>query len=160
GSTRRGMVVVSDNGVKSRDLTWLDNSAVHAISNDGRMLLFDDEATRGARVFVRNVDGSPAIEVGPGSGLTISPDKAWALTMRSTESGADLWLSPIGPGQPRRVTPPGFRVGTVAQFFADGRRIAFVGTEGEQPPRTYVQRLDGGTPRPISAEGVIGALIS
>src|SRR5262249_20170707 len=73
GSTRRGMVVVSDNGVKSRDLTWLDNSAVHAISNDGRMLLFDDEATRGARVFVRNVDGSPAIEVGPGSGLTISP---------------------------------------------------------------------------------------
>jgi hypothetical protein len=47
-----------------------------------------------------------------------------------------------------------------ASFFPDGRRIIFVGSEPGHARRCWLQDLDGGKPRPITPEGVIGAVLS
>jgi Tol biopolymer transport system component len=67
----------------------------------------------------------------------------------------------VGAGQPRRVSPIGWSASNGGRFFADGKRIAFVAREPKSDRmRTYVQTLDGGPPRAITAEGVTGVLIS
>ena len=82
------------------------------------------------------------------------------MSLRLVDSGTELWLDPIGAGQPRRLTPAGLHPGTAGQFFADGKRIAYIASERNGRNRTYVQPLDGGAPRAISTESVAGALIS
>jgi Tol biopolymer transport system component len=162
GAVRRGIVAVLDHGATQRDLSWLDYSFVRAISKDGQMIVFEEEgkAVNGYRTFVRNVDGSPAIEVGTGYGVAISDDKAWTLSLRFVGDTRELWVQPVGAGQPRQMSPPGWIGTPQAQFFPDGKRIVFVAREPERRPRTYVQALDGSAPRAISEEGVTGALVS
>jgi WD40 repeat protein len=160
GTSRRGMVVVTGNGEKARDLTWLDYSYVRAISDDGQMVLFEEESTPGYRTYVRNVDGSPAIAIGTGYGVTLSADKVWALSLHVGSPVTQLWLNPVGAGQPRRISPDSLAPNTAARFFRDGKRIAYAASESGRPPRTYVQDLNGGAPRAISEPGVVGAFIS
>ena len=163
GDTRRGIVVVSDNEESQRDVSWLDYSYLRGISKDGRTIIFEEEgkgARDGSGMFVRNVDGSPAVEVGSGYGVALSDDKAWTLSMRFAEAENELWLQPVGAGQARRVSPAGWAATNAGQFFADGKRIAFVAREPNRRNRTYVQTLAGGAPRAITDEGVAGALIS
>jgi Tol biopolymer transport system component len=159
GTALRGMIVVSNNGETQRDLTWLNYSFVRDISRDGQLLLFEEQGIS-YRTFVRNVDGSPAVEIGSGYGIALSNDKAWALSSRFPGSESGLWLEPVGPGQARRISPPGLLPLNSAQFFADGKRIVFTGREGDRAPRVYVQTLDGGAPKPITEEGFGGALLS
>ncbi len=164
GDTRRGIVVVADNGESQRDVSWLDYSYLRGISTDGKTIVFEEEgnaAQGGYRTFVRNVDGSPAVEVGLGYGVAISDDKAWTLSMRFVEGGNEIWLQPVGAGQSRRISPSGWAASNAGQFFADGKRIVFTAREPKsQRARTYIQTLDGGAPRAITAEGVTGVLIS
>jgi eukaryotic-like serine/threonine-protein kinase len=166
GDVRRGIVVVADNGASQRDVSWLDYSFLRAISKDGRTIIFDEEGVGaqaggggGYRTFVRNVDGSPAVQVGTGYAVAISDDKAWTISMR-LDPAPELWLQPVGAGQARRLSPAGWVATTLAQFFADGKRVVFTAREPERRPRTYVLALDGGAPRAITEEGMTGALIS
>ena len=164
GDTRRGIVVVADNGESQRDVSWLDYSYLRGISTDGKTIVFEEEgnaAQGGYRTFVRNVDGSPAVEVGQGYGAAISDDKALTLSMRFVEGGNELWLQPVGAGQSRRISPSGWAATNLARFFADGKRIVFTAREPKnQRDRTYIQALDGGGPRAMTTEGVTGVLIS
>ena len=48
----------------------------------------------------------------------------------------------------------------LAGWFPDGRQIFFSGTEAGHRPRTYVQDIGGGEPRPVTAEGMEGDLLS
>ncbi len=99
---------------------------------------------------MRGVDGSPAVEIGEGYALAVSADKAWMLTERFTDAGTELWLYPIGAGQPRRLTTSRWTLAARAGFLADGKHVALVAREGAAPPRVYVVPLEGGEPKPIS----------
>src|SRR5262249_44333692 len=70
GTARRGMIVVTNHGATERDLSWLNYSYVRDISRDGRLVLFEEQHT--GRTFVRNVDGSPAVEIGAGYAIALS----------------------------------------------------------------------------------------
>ena len=87
GVVHRGFVVSSSNGEAERDLSWLDYSFGRAVSGDGKMILFEEEGNeaRHDTVFVRNVDGSPAVPLGEGYGMALSPDKNWALAQKITQ---------------------------------------------------------------------------
>jgi len=162
GDTRRGIVVVTDNGESQRDVSWLDYSFLRAIANDGKTILFEEEGhsnNGGYRTFVRNVDGSPAVEIGLGYGVAISDDKALTLSMR-LEPAPELWLQPVGAGQARKLTPAGWTATNGGRFFADGKRIVTIAREPNRQNRTYIQALDGGAPRAITDERVTGVLIS
>jgi len=162
GDTRHGMIAVTDDGATQRDVSWLNYSWLRAISDDGKTVLFEEEgnqAYRGYRVFVRNLDGSSAIELGTGYAIALSKDKAWVLAEQLNDSGPELWLYPVGAGQARRQAPPTWRPVNAGNFFADGKRAVVVGAEADRPLRIYVMDLASGALRPISEEGVLGGTL-
>jgi hypothetical protein len=159
GTAQRGMIVVSNNGETQRDLT-VAQLLVRPGHQPGRTAA----AVRRARDQLSHVRPQRGWIAGCGDRLGIRHrainDKAWALSSRFPGSESGLWLEPVGPGQARRISPPGLLPFNSAQFFADGKRIVFTGREGDRAPRVYVQTLDGGAPKPITEEGFVGALLS
>jgi eukaryotic-like serine/threonine-protein kinase len=166
GVARRGIVVSSRNGETRRDLSWLDFSYGRAVSGNGKMILFEEEGSerQGDTVFVRNVDGSPAVPLGEGYGLALSPDNNWALGQKLTQPTPEIWLLPVGPGQPRRISPPNLAPLGAASFLSDGKRILYIAREAGHGPRTWLQDvsndLSNTNPRPITKEGTVGLRIS
>jgi len=80
---------------KETDLYWHDYSELHDISHDGKFLLFAEggDATRSGEDYVtylRGTDGSPAVRLGPGYGLEISPDGKWAMVLGSWRAPSQL----------------------------------------------------------------------
>jgi hypothetical protein len=60
---------------------------------------------------------------------------------------------PTGPGQPREIPIEPLACET-AFFSPDGRRFVFGASSSGKAPRMYIQDLDGGPPRPVTAEGL------
>ena len=46
-----------------------------------------------------------------------------------------------------------------SRFMPDGERIVFVGNEGGRPRRVFTQKIAGGPPEPLTAEGAFGSLV-
>jgi eukaryotic-like serine/threonine-protein kinase len=162
GIDRRGIVVSTEDRKVERDLSWLDFSYARAISRDGKMILFEEEGNESQNytVYVRNVDGSPAVPIGDGYGMALSPDSNWALAEKLTEPTHQVWLLPVGPGEARRISPSNLSPRVAAKFFSDGKRIVYVAQDGTRPLRTWLQDISGGDPRPITEEGTTGVMIS
>jgi eukaryotic-like serine/threonine-protein kinase len=140
------------------DLYWHDNSTVQDISRDGRSLLFSEggDATRSGEdwvAYLRGTDASAAVRLGPGYPLGISPDGKWAMVLGSTRMPSQLVLLPIGTGEPRPLTHDGIHHQGAA-WTPDGKRVVFVGNEPGRRIRYYVQSMDGGPPRAITAENI------
>lgn len=162
GIARRGIVLSTHDGKSERDLSWLDFGYLRDISSDSKMILFEEEgrASKGYELFVRNVDGSPAIPIGEGYGLALSPDKHWALGQKLREPADEIWLYPIGPGEARCLTPANLFPYVAANFLSDSKRIVYMAAEAHHPARTWLQDINGGQPRPITPEGIAGFQVS
>jgi Tol biopolymer transport system component len=161
GIVRHG--IVASKGATQRDLSWLDFGELRAISSDGQMILFEEEGqeSKSYTVYVRNTDGSPATPIGDGYGLDLSPDKQWALSQKLTEPVNQIWLLPVGPGEPRRLSPANLAPVVIGGGFSpDGKRVVYVAEESGHTPRTWLQDIDGGIPHAISPENIVGWEIS
>jgi dipeptidyl aminopeptidase/acylaminoacyl peptidase len=79
--------------------------------------------------------------------------------VRSDAARSQLVLLPTGAGEARLLTTAGMRY-EAAEWFPDGRRILFTGNQPGRPPRTWVQELAAGQPRPITPEGIRAARVS
>lgn len=156
GITRRGMIASLNSGREERDVSWLDYGYLRDLSNDGKTILFEEEGGSASKyiLYVRNVDGSPAVPIGEGYGLGLSPDKNWALAEKLSEPNHEIWLFPVGPGEPKRMNPPELTPLISAGFFPDGKRIFYPASEHGGPPRVWVQDISGGAPHPITPEKV------
>ena len=85
---------------KDQEVSWLDWSTVADLSADGKTVLFYEwgEGVGAAPVvYVRKVDGSDAVRLGPGKALALSRDGQWALALQET-STPQLVLLPTGTG--------------------------------------------------------------
>ena len=162
GIARRGMVVSSETGKSERDLSWLDFGYLRDISRDGKTILFEEEGSEAEnyQILVRDVDGSSATPIGEGYGLAISNDKHWVLGQKLVSPKDEIWLLPVGPGEARRISPPNLSPIIGAMFLSDNRHVVYVAQDGNRRPRTWLQNLDGGDPRPITPEGTVGTLVS
>jgi Tol biopolymer transport system component len=152
---RAGTLFFRGGDAPPTDLSWFDWQSARGLSPDGKTILFDETGEGGGpegSVFVRKTDGSPAVRLGSGSALALSPDGQWALTRNFTEPTFTS-LVPIGPGQPVKYPPDGLS-GYSATFLPDGRSFVFEGNSSGHGTRLYLQDLKGGPPRPISAEGL------
>jgi Tol biopolymer transport system component len=157
GIARRGIVVSSNHGESLRDLSWLDFSYLRDISDDGKMILFEEEgsSTTNYTVYVRDTDGSAAVPIGEGYAGSLSRDKKWALAIKLVEPNHEIWLLPIGPGEPRRVNPPNLVVtNLLPKFLSDSKRVLYSANEPGHRIRVWLQDLDGSAPKPLSPEGV------
>jgi predicted Ser/Thr protein kinase len=164
-------------GGSERDLTVFDATRVHHLSADGRQVLLWDNSpgARGNFVYLRNTDGTPAIQLGTGGPAALTPDGKWAAVIGDGVSNDrirnKLTLLPTGVGAARTIDLPinlepmgGDALGRTNwsrrsyDFSADGTRLLIpFGRAGERPPRVYVYDLPGHSLKPITAEGVTGA---
>jgi Tol biopolymer transport system component len=153
---RRELVGRAAGSATETNLSWLDWSHPEDLSGDGRIVLFDEQNQNQAgnyAIYVRGTDGSPAVRLGEGQSLALSPDGKWALARTFAASASGLVMLPLGAGEPRVLSPPGIEL-TAGQFFPDGRRLLLCGHEAGRPSRLFTVELPDGTPKAISSEGV------
>ena len=147
-----------------RDLSWFDFSVLADLSADGRTLLFNESGEGGNStyysVYLRKLDGSPAVRIGEGSAYALSPDGRWAVVTFDT-SPPRIALLPTGAGEPRTL-PRGAIEKYVwgAGFFPDGKQLWFNGRESGHERRAYVQDMESGNPRPLLPEGMMARVVS
>ena len=165
-SWRRELIGVASNENKQRDLSWLDYSYPAELSGDGKTLLFDEEGGGGSldysksgglsyAVYSRKTDGSPAVLLGPGGAVALSPDGKWAVA-QTQDSPSQLRLLPTGAGEARSLTNDNISH-SWAHWFPDGKRILFAGNEPDKGVKLYVYDMASGKSQAISQEGVNGA---
>ena len=142
---------------RERNLSWLDWSIACDLSDEGRLLLFT-EAGEGSgsqyRVYSRNTDGSPAVHLGDGFALALSPDGKLALALSRTPKSQFVLLPIAGDEKPAVISCSGTNCQPWASWLPDGRQIVFVGNDKGCGSQLYVQDIERGSPRPITAEGV------
>ncbi len=146
-----------------RDLSWYDWSIAKDISPDEQSVLFEEGSEPVGQndvVAIRKIDGSPPIRLAEGTADTLSPDGKWAISFSRT-GPVQLILFPVGPGQSRSISLPSLeRLQNGTHFLPDGKRVVFNGNEPGRPGRTYVVDVAGGTPEPVTPEGVYATLPS
>jgi hypothetical protein len=98
---------------------------------------------------MRETDGSPAVHLGDGFPLGLSPDGAWATAHLAGREG--LTFLPTRAGEPRTV-PTGDVNVYRANWFPDGRRLLVSGIVTGREGRLYVMDVAGGALRPITPE--------
>ena len=166
---RRELLGVFTDDAKQRELSWLDYTYPSDLSADGKTLLFDEEGGGGAldysksggltyAVYIRKTDGSPAVLLGEGGAVALSPDGKWAIA-QSQESPSQFRLLPTGAGEPKQLTKDNINH-SWAHWFPDAKRILFTADEPGKGVRFYVYELATGKSEAISQEGVNGTAFS
>ena len=138
-----------------RDLTWLDQPHPADLSRDGSTIVFSEIGEGGglaSSVYVRKADGSPAVRLGEGRAIALSPDSRSVLV--AAADAQTLAILPTGPGQPKNLAWSGFDRIDSGAWLPDGREILFSGKESGKDWRIYRVAVDGGKPRPVTEEGV------
>lgn len=160
---RLAMATVTRAG-RPQDISWHDWNVAKDISSDGQSILFEDSseaAGSGYSIAIRKMDGSLPIQLGSGSAGGLSPDGKWAVSVTTGNPGK-VMLIPTGAGQPRTVATPGLEqiYSGSGQFLADGRHVTLYGSEPGHSRRCYLVDIGGGTPIPVTPEGVPAGLVS
>ena len=152
GSRRSGIRGRGPGDSEERELSWLEGSAAVDLSPDGKRVLFGEMMEGGGvsgRIYLRSTDGSPAVHLGDGYPLGLSPDGTWAAVRLHGREG--LTFLPTGAGEARTVATGPINV-YLARWFADGRRLLIGGIVAGHEGRLYVLDASGGALRPITPE--------
>jgi hypothetical protein len=155
---RREIVVLAPGEDRERNLSWFDWSYPSDISPDGRSVLFDEanrQTEAGYEIYMRKTDGSPAVLLGEGSSIALSPDGRWVLSILRPFAQQQLVLLPTAAGQPRPLAQDGIHYShSSSGWLPDGRSFLIAGLEKGRGPRLYVRDVEGGRARPITPEGI------
>jgi hypothetical protein len=154
---RREIVGRAPKAAGERDLSWFDYCYPSDLSDDGSTVYFAENGEGGGpgySVYQRRTDGSaPAVRLGEGAAMALSPDGRFALASRNfTSDEPELMLIPTGAGQARALPRGGVNT-QAASFFPDGSRVLLAANPPGRPMRTWIQELAGGDPRPLAADG-------
>jgi serine/threonine protein kinase len=164
-SWRRELVGLIPGETRQRDLSWLDYTYPADLSADGKTLLFDEEGGGGAlsysksngltyAVYIRKTDGSPAVLLGEGGAIALSPDGK-SVVAQTQDSPSQFHLLTTGAGEARDLTKDSINHNW-AHWFPDGKRILFTANEPGKGVKFYVQDTASGKSQAISPEGVNG----
>ena len=159
---RRGASALGRGEPRERDISWLDWTQPVALSDDGTTLLLTEEGEGGGAgygVYVRKLDGSPAVRLGMGNALAMSADGKWVIAQKLNPSPTQLILLPTGAGEGRPLTNDALTHDN-ARFLPDGKRFIFLGAESGKAARIWVQNLAGGAAAPVTPEGIVGLSVT
>ena len=104
---RVGMIGTAPEGSQERDLSWLDFSVPIDLSSDGKILLFVESGDGGGphyTTFIRGTNGTPAVRLGEGFALALSPDGKWALARTPDSNNVALLPTGVGTAKTRSRT--------------------------------------------------------
>jgi eukaryotic-like serine/threonine-protein kinase len=159
----REIHVAQADGKEERDLSWLESSADPVLSGDGKTMIFWEGGEGGGpagSVYLRTTDGAPAVRLGDGRALDISPDGKWVLAMTSSSAGPRLTLLPTGAGEPKEIPVEHMQVLGGIFVPPDGKRLLIGASESGQGVKAYVLDLAGGKPRGITPDLTAAGAIS
>jgi Tol biopolymer transport system component len=137
-------------GGREMDVSWQDVAYPVDFSPDGKRLLFGDI---GYGVNLRPLDGGPPVRLGDGIPAGFSADGRFVLAL-TPDVPTRIVVLPTGPGATRTLTRGVLETHTGAAWMPDGRHIVVSASESSHGSRLYLQNVDGGDPRPFTAEGV------
>jgi len=114
-----------------RDVSWLDQSLLDDLSNDGRLMAFTEQSEAMGPTYavcIRDVSGGAPIRLGAGNSGGLSPD---GRNVISHDPDTDVMMAlPTGAGEPRRMPlPPGFRTDSHARWLPNGTGVVVFGRE-------------------------------
>jgi hypothetical protein len=141
---------------RDRDLSLLDWSLVRDLSPDGKLLLFDETGEGGGArhaLYMRNTDGSPAVQLGTGWAGSFSPDGRWVTSTGHAPGGREITLLPVKAGEPRSLPRTGLAIHRT-WWLPDAKRILVAANAPGEGLRLFVQELEGAPPRPITPPGI------
>ena len=151
-------VLVGSEGEKAeRSLSWLEQSNLGSLTEDGRTILFDEGAEGGGpkgSVYIRTTDGSTPVRLGDGQALDLSPDGKSALVRDFTSEPPRLLIVPTGTGEPRPLSFEGLDVRGGLFVPPDARRIIFHARHKDGSEGDYVADVGGGKPRKLASERI------
>jgi serine/threonine protein kinase/Tol biopolymer transport system component len=164
-SWRRELIGMTPEDAKQHDLSWLDYSYPADLSGDGKTLLFDEEGGGGSldysksgglsyAVYIRKTDGSPAVLLGEGGAVALSPDGK-SVIAQTQDSPSQLRLLTTGAGEAKDLTKDTMNH-SWSKWFPDGKRILFSGNEPGKGVKLYVWDIASGKNEAITPEGVNG----
>jgi len=151
-NVRKGIMGLGAGQPRERELSWLEWSLPYDLSNDGTMLLLNEQgqaAGENYAVCLRKMDGSPVIRLGEGIPRALSPDGKWVVANLPKE-GAPMMLLPTGTGQPRNLPSGNFSQFGAVAWLPDSRHFLFAANEPGSRRRVCLQDIDGGAPRAVS----------
>jgi len=146
-------------GKEEHELGWLGWSYLRDLSQDGRKVLFEEQADGGGpnyTVFLRDTDGSPPVRIGEGEGRAISPDNKWVIT--KPNKGGPMSVVPTGAGAARQLTHDNIRYYNVR--YLDAKQLLASGIEAGHGRRNYLIDLSTGDAKPITPDGIAGTILS
>jgi len=152
GSRRSGIRGRAPGENEERELSWLEGSAAVDLSPDGSQLLFGEMMEGGGvsgRIYLRRTDGSPAVHLGDGYPLGLSPDAARAAVRLYGRTG--LTILPTGAGEALTIATGGVNIWR-ARWFPDGRRLLVGGWITGREGRLYVADPRRGGLRAVTPE--------
>jgi serine/threonine protein kinase len=154
----RKIFFTDSNGTQERELTWLDRAVLGALSPDGKQVLFHEGGKGGGSlgtIFLRSTDGTAAVRLGDGYGLSLSPDQRWVLATTPV-TPPRYWLIPTGAGETVELKPAGVENFLPVGFTADSRQIIATANQPGHQPRDYSFDPSSGKLSPLTPEGVKG----
>jgi serine/threonine protein kinase/Tol biopolymer transport system component len=152
---RIGMNGFAPGDFGDRDLSWFDASTPFDLTPDGQTVMFSESGEGGGNsygIYLRQTDGSPAVQLGSGLPLGLSPDKKWVLSVDAS-SPTRITLLPTKAGVAKKLNDFGFSY-IRARWLPDGEGFVFEGNEPGQGAKLYVQDIDGGKPQAISSDAI------
>ncbi|MGE5412973.1 MAG: protein kinase domain-containing protein, partial [Syntrophomonadaceae bacterium] len=158
-SARVGFYGLVPGQAREKDLSGLEWSYHPFLSQDAKTAVFTEQGAAGGpgySVYMRALDGSPAVRLGAGQALAISPDGKWVLACEILTTPGSIVLLPTGAGQPKTFPKDSIDKSSITYgaFLPDGKRVVYDAHEAGKPPRVFVQDLQGGAARPVTPEGV------
>jgi len=143
------------------DLSWLDWSLMADVSADGRTLLFSETGEGGGKgysVYMRGLDGSPAVRLGEGNAQKFSPDGKRVLALVGPPGNPEMVIYSTGAGESKKISNAGLAIRGAA-WLPDGRRIIAGGREPGHRARVFLFDSEGGKPRAVTPEGYRGTAV-
>jgi len=139
---------------EEREVSWLDLPVVVDFSPDGKQLLIwergqGSESPSGT-IFLRAIDGSPAIRLAGGAPQNFSPDGKWVMADVGLQK---VILVPTGVGNIRSFEYPEYSDLNAEGILPDGQNMLITALNQQSHSVLLLQNVQGGKPKIIEVKG-------
>jgi serine/threonine protein kinase/Tol biopolymer transport system component len=141
-----------------RDLSWLDWSLLRDMNGEGSSILFDETGLGAGGVpgiYLRSMDGAPAIRLGDGVCSRLSQDGRWVLA-GDHRTPSVMRMIPTGAGEPRTMDLGEFSIAT-ADWIPGSDRLFVIGAEPGGSRRSWIYDPSSGERRAVGDDITVGS---
>ena len=156
GSASTGILAAEPGDAAERDLSCLDSGQVHAISDDGKLIVANVTGEAGgpkSAIYVRKMDGSAPLRIADGHAFVLSPDtKTVSGFVQNSQGLKRFVLFPTGPGEELQTHAPGLEMTIVLGWLGGDRHYLVEGNYQGKKVRCFDWDANSGSVKPFCPE--------